>query len=52
MTQDEKTFCISGPHPEYVYRPATNNRVTVVVQFGFWFNLDFPLFDIRYHILA
>ena len=24
----------------------------VEVQFGFWFNLDFPLFDIRYHILA
>ena len=26
--------------------------VYVVVQFGFWFNLDFPLFDIHYHILA
>ena len=27
-------------------------NVDVVVQFGFWFNLDFPLFDIHYHILA
>ena len=27
-------------------------HVYVVVQFGFWFNLDFPLFDIHYHILA
>ena len=26
--------------------------VHVVVQFCFWFNLDFPLFDIHYHILA
>ena len=26
--------------------------VDVVVQFCFWFNLDFPLFDIHYHILA
>ena len=24
----------------------------IVVQFCFWFNLDFPLFDIHYHILA
>ena len=26
--------------------------VNVVVQFCFWFNLDFPLFDIHYRILA
>ena len=26
--------------------------VAVVVQFCFWFNLDFPLFDVHYHILA
>ena len=29
-----------------------NVCVCVVVQFGFWFNLDIPLFDIHYHILA
>ena len=28
------------------------NIVSVVVQFCFWFNLDFPLFDIHYYILA
>ena len=30
----------------------TSKFVNVVVQFGFWFNFDFPLFDIHYHILA
>ena len=31
---------------------STDAIVVVVVQFCFWFNLDFPLFDIHYHILA
>ena len=26
--------------------------IYVVVQSGFWFNLDFPWFDIHYHILG
>ena len=33
-------------------RKVMHMYVYVVVQFGFWFNLDFPLFDIHYHILA
>ena len=39
-------------NPNAPYLKATLPFVYVVVQFGFWCNLDFPLFDIHYHILA
>ena len=39
-----------GKHPQVDTLAYMHNYV--VVQFGLWFNFDFPLFDIHYHILA
>ena len=37
---------------KFIFLCSKLSIIHVVVQFGFWFNFDFPLFDIRYHILA
>ena len=52
---NQKLCCqiiVKKQHFSQLYMTYMYMIVYVAVQFGFWFNFDFPLFDIHYHILA